>query len=139
MKKLTRREFLRLVTNSLLGLSGALGLGGIIRFLSFELDPVPPDHYDLGPADSYPQNTHIMLMQIPAFLIHNADGFLAFSLICTHLGCAVEQKESGFECPCHGSRYDGQGYVTRGPANKSLRRLRLETNQAGNLILYLNE
>ncbi|MDD2921594.1 MAG: ubiquinol-cytochrome c reductase iron-sulfur subunit, partial [Anaerolineales bacterium] len=73
-----------------------------------------------------------------AVLIHNADGYSAFSLICTHLGCTVEQKDSGFECPCHGSRYDDKGYVTRGPSNTPLRRLRVEVNELGNLVLYMN-
>ena len=138
MKNLTRREFLRLATNFLLGLSGALGFGGIIRFLSFEMDPPPLSQYDLGSADSYPQGSRTLLMQIPAVLIHNGDGFSAFSLICTHLGCTVEQKDSGFECPCHGSKYDDKGYVTREPSNQPLRRLRVEKNETGNLVLYMN-
>jgi cytochrome b6-f complex iron-sulfur subunit len=138
MKKLTRREFLRLATNSLLGLSGALGFLGIIRFLSFEMDPALPSQYDLGSADSYLPGSRTLLKQIPAVLIRNGAEFMAFSLICTHLGCTVEQKGNDFECPCHGSKYNSQGYVTRGPSNKSLRRLRVEINEAGNLILYMN-
>ena len=138
MKKITRREFLRLATNSLLGLSGTLGLGGMIRFLSFEMDPAPPTQYELGSAESYPQGSRILFMHIPAVLIHNEEGFTALSLVCTHLGCTVEQKDSGFECPCHGSKFNDKGYVTRGPANRPLRRLRVETNEAGNLVLYMN-
>jgi cytochrome b6-f complex iron-sulfur subunit len=78
-------------------------------------------------------------MHIPAVLIHTEDGFLAFGLACTHLGCTVEQKDEGFECPCHGSRYDDQGYVTRGPSKAPLKRLRVETNETGNLVLYMND
>ena len=139
MKKVTRRDFLQLATNSLLGLSGVLGLGGLVRFLSFEVDPAPPSQYDLGLPQSYPPDSLTLLMHIPAVLIRNAERFTAFSLICTHLGCTVEQQAGGFECPCHGSRYDNQGYVTRGPADKPLRKLRVEVNASGNLILYLNE
>lgn len=138
MKKPSRREFLRLASNSLLGLSGVLGLGGLIRFLSFEMDPQPPSEYDLGLASDYPAGSRTLLMYIPAVLIHNDDGFLALSLVCTHLGCTVEQKDGQFECPCHGSRYDGVGYVTRGPSNTPLKRLRVETNEAGNIILYMD-
>lgn len=46
--------------------------------------------------------------------------FVALSLICTHLGCRVRKARDGFECPCHGSRYDLQGKVINGPAAKSL-------------------
>jgi cytochrome b6-f complex iron-sulfur subunit len=139
MNKITRRDFLKLATNSLLGLSGVLGLGGMIRFLSFEMDPAPPSQYDLGFVESYPQGTRTLFMHIPAVLIHTEDGFLAFGLACTHLGCTVEQKDEGFECPCHGSRYDYQGYVTRGPSKAPLKRLRVETNETGNLVLYMND
>jgi cytochrome b6-f complex iron-sulfur subunit len=138
MKKLSRREFLKLATNSLLGLSGALSLGGLIRFLSYEMEPAPPSEYDLGPVGDYPQGSRIMLMQIPAVLIHNNDGYLAFSLVCTHLGCTVEQKDGEYECPCHGSKYDGQGFVTKGPSNAALKRLRVEINETGNVILHMS-
>ncbi|MBP6208202.1 MAG: ubiquinol-cytochrome c reductase iron-sulfur subunit [Anaerolineales bacterium] len=137
MKKLSRRDFLRLASNSLLGLSGALGLGGLFRFLSFDMDPAPPSEYDLGPATDFPTGSRTLLMHIPAVLIHNDEGWLAMSLVCTHLGCTVEAKDKGFECPCHGSKYDAQGYVSRGPSTKSLRRLRVEVNEAGNVMLFM--
>jgi nitrite reductase/ring-hydroxylating ferredoxin subunit len=138
MKKLSRREFLRLASNSLLGLSGALGLGGLVRFLSFDMDPAPPSQYDLGLATDFPPGSRTLLMHIPAVLIHNNDGWLAFSMVCTHLGCTVEQKSKEYECPCHGSKYDAAGYVARGPANTPLKKLRVEVNEAGNLILFMN-
>jgi cytochrome b6-f complex iron-sulfur subunit len=137
MKKLSRRDFLRLTTNSLLGLSGALGLGGLIQFLSYEMDPAPPSQYDLGSAGDYPPGSRTLLMNIPAVLIHNNDGYLAFSLVCTHLGCTVEQKNGEYECPCHGSKYNDKGDVTRGPANTALKKLRVEINETGNIILHM--
>ena len=138
MKRLSRREFLRLGTNSLLGLSGLLGLGGLIRFLSFEMDPAAPSQYDIGPAADYPTGARVLLMHIPAVVIHNSEGYLAMSLVCTHLGCTVEEKSGEYECPCHGSKYDKEGYVTRGPSSIPLRRLRIEENETGSLILYMD-
>ncbi len=46
----------------------------------------------------------------------------AINPICTHLGCTVEwnQQQNHFICPCHGSQYDSQGRVVRGPAGRSL-------------------
>ncbi|MDC0832262.1 cytochrome b6-f complex iron-sulfur subunit [Geitlerinema sp. CS-897] len=42
---------------------------------------------------------------------------------CTHLGCTFPWNDTAaeFQCPCHGSRYDGQGNVLRGPANRPLK------------------
>jgi cytochrome b6-f complex iron-sulfur subunit len=46
----------------------------------------------------------------------------AINPICTHLGCTVEwnTEKNRFICPCHGSQYDSQGKVIRGPARRSL-------------------
>jgi len=139
MKKLSRREFLRLAANSLLSLSGAFALGGLLQFLSYEMDPAPPSQYDLGSAADYPPGSRTLLMHIPAVLIHNNDGYLAFSLVCTHLGCTVEQKDGQYECPCHGSKYDGNGYVTRGPSNTPLKKLRVEVTETGSIILHMEQ
>lgn len=41
---------------------------------------------------------------------------------CTHLGCLANwsQVARKFVCPCHGSEYDDQGTVLKGPAPRSL-------------------
>jgi len=57
-------------------------------------------------------------------------------LICTHLGCTVEQKDGTFACPCHGSRFDVNGKVMHGPAAKPLQSLRVEVTTEGNLKLF---
>jgi cytochrome b6-f complex iron-sulfur subunit len=42
---------------------------------------------------------------------------VAFSAICTHMGCTVAPAGSQFHCPCHGSVYDAfTGKVLSGPA-----------------------
>jgi rieske iron-sulfur protein len=54
-----------------------------------------------------------------------ADGVVAYSAICTHLGCAVFaalNQNGEIACPCHGSRYDPAhgAAVVGGPAPRPL-------------------
>ena len=46
---------------------------------------------------------------------------VAFSAICTHMGCTVKPAGKEFHCPCHGSVYDAMtGAVKHGPAPSPL-------------------
>lgn len=56
-------------------------------------------------------------------LLRQGEGYLALSLVCTHLGCTVVVGADGLSCPCHGSRFDRQGRVLHGPADRPLRPL----------------
>ncbi|MFW6138871.1 MAG: ubiquinol-cytochrome c reductase iron-sulfur subunit [Spirochaetota bacterium] len=50
------------------------------------------------------------------------DEVAAFSSRCTHAGCKVELPENGeIVCPCHRSRFDAEGKVISGPADKDLK------------------
>ncbi len=64
------------------------------------------------------------------------DGLMALYMRCVHLGCRVPwcAPSQGFECPCHGSRYNAIGQYFGGPAPRNLDRFVVE-NQGGNLII----
>ena len=51
-----------------------------------------------------------------------AGEFKAFSAVCTHMGCIVNQISNGtIDCPCHGSQYSiATGDVVTGPAPRPL-------------------
>ena len=135
-KEINRRDFLTLAWKGLLALSGFIGLAGVLRFLSFKPGPESPSEFDLGPAEGYPPGSKIVYEAAPALIIQDSDGFRALSLVCPHLGCTVKVAGGGFECPCHGSQFDADGGLLRGPAREPLEELRIDLTQEGRLILH---
>ncbi|MFG1806529.1 Rieske 2Fe-2S domain-containing protein [Streptomyces sp. NPDC049040] len=66
-------------------------------------------------------------------------GIVAFSKICTHVGCPVslyEQQTHHVLCPCHQSTFDlsDGARVIFGPAGHRLPQLRISVNGEGNLV-----
>ncbi|MBH5334452.1 Rieske (2Fe-2S) protein [Streptomyces pactum] len=66
------------------------------------------------------------------------EGIVAFSKICTHVGCPIslyEQQTHHVLCPCHQSTFDlaDGGRVIFGPAGHALPQLRITVNDEGYL------
>jgi len=54
-------------------------------------------------------------------VVNHDDNTNVLSTHCTHLGCKIDKTENGkLVCPCHGSEYDLEGKVLKGPAYKNL-------------------
>jgi nitrite reductase/ring-hydroxylating ferredoxin subunit len=68
-------------------------------------------------------------------LLRGDKGVYALSLVCTHLGCTVTVTEEAISCPCHGSLFDRQGNVLKGPADKPLAKLELAEHN-GMITVY---
>ncbi|MCU1537907.1 MAG: menaquinol-cytochrome c reductase iron-sulfur subunit precursor [Humibacillus sp.] len=67
------------------------------------------------------------------------DGVVAYSKICTHVGCAVglyEQQTHHLLCPCHQSTFDltNDCAVIFGPAKRPLPQLKIQVDDAGYLV-----
>jgi Rieske Fe-S protein len=51
----------------------------------------------------------------------SAGVFKGFSTVCTHAGCSVSKIADGtIDCPCHGSKFNLDGTVAKGPASRPL-------------------
>ena len=66
-------------------------------------------------------------------------GILAYSKICTHVGCPIslwEQQTHHLLCPCHQSTFDlgNSGVVVFGPAARALPQLPLKVDAEGYLV-----
>lgn len=135
-EKKDRRDFLKG-----LGIgAGVVALGG--QSLAALRSLVPNVSYDaptlvkLGPATEFPDGMKF-LPEERLFVFREGRTFHAISAVCTHLGCTVraealprvETKTVGgqplklthrFLCPCHGSKYEGDGQNVAGPAPRPL-------------------
>lgn len=64
----------------------------------------------LAAGQAYPAPGHTVA------LFRDEEGIYAISTVCTHLGCIVKSTPEGFDCPCHGSKFQADGVVLKGPA-----------------------
>ena len=120
-----RRGFV--VTCALAG--AGFALGGCVAMVTH---PVPVNDGRVRLAvTSYPElakpNGAIRILPAanadPIYVLANGTGeFRAVSPICTHRGCTVDVQGARLVCPCHGSTYDRDGTVLRGPAERALTR-----------------
>lgn len=121
-----RRGFLKLLT-SILGL-GALGAFAypLFRFL-LPVESALKIKSIILPKSEVPIDTtkDLMIGPTPVIVINTRDkGFIAFSKVCTHLGCLVKYDKDRqlFICPCHAGIFDLEGNVVSGPPPKPLQK-----------------
>ncbi len=132
----SRREFLLRVGIGggavALAAQAAAGLRSLVPNVSYD----PPTTVKLGVPDEFPEGMKF-LPDLRLFVFRTGNELHAISAVCTHLGCTVRaealaqpetrtvdgrslQFTHRFLCPCHGSRYTGDGTNVAGPAPRPL-------------------
>jgi cytochrome b6-f complex iron-sulfur subunit len=138
----TRRTVLDKLGISVIVASVA-GLGySLLRSLVPNVLYEPPRRFKIGSAGKFPEGA-TYLEDTRLFIFRDQRTFQAMSAVCTHLGCTVKmvalnqprtvevrgrrmEEQREFHCPCHGSKYYGDGTNYAGPAPRPLARYRLE-------------
>ena len=120
-----------------LATQGAASMRALLPNVSYDA----PTTVKLGPPTDYPDGLKFLADE-RLFVFREGNTFHAISAVCTHLGCTVRaealsrpEKETvggqpmtlthRFSCPCHGSKYKGDGTNVAGPAPKPLAWYRL--------------
>ena len=135
-EKKDRREFLVKggIWAGVLGIAtqAAASLRSLLPNVSYDA----PTTVKLGLPSDFPDGLKFLPEQ-RLFVFREGKTFHAISAVCTHLGCTVraealprpETMEVGgaplrvthrFACPCHGSKYTGDGKNVSGPAPRPL-------------------
>ena len=148
----TRRGFLGRLA-AVVAAVGALVAGWpLLRSLVPNILYEPPKRFRIGTPESFQEGV-TFLEEHRIFLFRESSSFHAISAICTHLGCTVKfapftnpQEETvrqftfralgEFQCPCHGSKFRGEGTNFAGPAPRPLECFHLEFSPAtGELVV----
>ncbi|HKK41596.1 MAG TPA: ubiquinol-cytochrome c reductase iron-sulfur subunit [Bacteroidales bacterium] len=126
MEKAGRRSFLRLV------------MAGIIALFVLLWNRLIADHQELRKQKTQiiPFNKNKAVSFDGNYIVVNHDEqTTVFSAHCTHLGCLINKKEGDrLICPCHGSEYNLDGKVIKGPAWKGLVIIPFKITSDGNHI-----
>ena len=129
-----------LVAGSLsIGAATAGFLVATLRFLVPNVLYEPSRRFDVGAPTDFPLGSATFLPDQRLFVFNEADGLFVISSVCTHLGCNVKRGASGFACPCHGSQFDDNGQVVKGPAPRALQWYSVSLSPRGWLVVDLDQ
>ncbi len=117
---MTRRRMLGTAGAAGAAALGAAGCGG-------GDEPEPQDALMgdvVAQTDEVPEGGGTVIVRGKLVLTQPEKGdFRAFSAVCTHSGCTIQEVEKDIHCLCHGSRFDlATGEPVEGPATEPLKR-----------------
>ena len=125
---------------SSVGLFGSVVLAAASNWFFFKprVTYGPNARFAIGKPEDFPPGTRISRDVERVCIAREGNKLAAISTTCTHLGCIVGISDTGFSCPCHGSRYDQDGNVTGGPAPKPLPWFQVILAPNGELVVDKN-
>ena len=130
--KTSRRLFL----HSSCAVGMAVGCGAPIQGGS---DPQSFGSVSAGNVSALPAGSLEAVSGEPLIIGRDAQGLYAMTSTCTHAGCDMtlygDVTPQGVYCGCHGSRFDANGNVMRGPASAPLSHFAVAVDASGNITV----
>jgi cytochrome b6-f complex iron-sulfur subunit len=111
-----RRDFLGLASLWAAGSTAVFATLGMLRLPKAAVLSSPSRKYRVALPDNLAPGAPFVPPGRSVALFRDEQGVWAISTTCTHLGCVVKPSATGFDCPCHGSRFAHDGKVIKGPA-----------------------
>ncbi|MCG6550926.1 MAG: ubiquinol-cytochrome c reductase iron-sulfur subunit [Candidatus Magnetominusculus sp. LBB02] len=131
----SRRDFLTLSAVGAAAVTGMGILAGVFRYAKSDARYEDSKVFKIGKPENFPVGTVRKLDDKKVFIFSDDAGIYAISSVCTHLGCVVFEMEEGFQCPCHGSKYNKIGKVVAGPAPRGLPWFEVTQDVDGSLVV----
>ena len=99
--------------------------------------PAPPEPLVAGDLEKFSADgVYADFRQQGFFVVRRGKRIIALSSVCTHKGCKVRVAEDeSFFCKCHGSTFDRDGKVTKGPARRNLPRLAVRLDEQRQVLV----
>jgi len=154
MEDRPRRAFLTWLTAGIVSLGVIVAGWPFLRSLFPNVLYEPPKRFKVGAPEDFQQGvTYIEKHRL--YVFKDGTSFHVISAVCSHLGCTVKYApykhkeeqtirkltiDSGgeFHCPCHGSKFYGEGTNYSGPAPRPLSWHPVELSAAdGQLVVDL--
>ena len=148
----SRRSFLKSLGIGAIVVAAGAQLYAMLRSLVPNVLYEPSKKFKVGTIDKFTDGG-TFLEDKRLFVFREKNDFHAISAACTHLGCTVKmvklnqpktvsaggreiQEAVEFHCPCHGSKYYGDGTNYAGPAPRPLDNFKIEVSpDDGQLIV----
>ena len=134
-KPVPRRDFLGLAGLCSAGFAIFGSVLGMARLPKPRVTPEASSSFRAAKPADLPPGTVQTISEYKVRLFSTERGIAAISLICTHLGCIVKENETGFSCPCHGSKFAPDGKVIGGPAPAPLPWLAVSQAADGAIVI----
>jgi cytochrome b6-f complex iron-sulfur subunit len=131
-----RRSFLSIAALGSFFSAIGMALAGAARLPGPAVLPGPVRRFKIGFPEEFTVGSEARFEEANFFVFRDSEGIYAISGVCTHLGCSVARSPEGYACPCHGSRFESKGEVTRGPAPRALPWLEVGRAADGQLVVY---
>lgn len=99
----------------------------------------PEQVIDAGPVDDYAKDgVYDAYRSLGFFVIRRGSELMALSSFCTHRQVQLKaEPDCSFYCRRHGSTFDPNGHVTKGPASRNLPKLSTSVSSSGHLLVRM--
>ncbi len=129
----SRRTFLKVLA---IGSGACAAIACGVQTPTFTVSGIIP----AGNISDLPVGTLVPVAGEHVAIARDDAGVYAISLVCTHTGCDIalaggEVDANRLVCACHGSMFDGNGAVLRGPASKPLPHYAVSVDASGAITI----
>ncbi len=130
---MSKRSFIKIFLSLITVLLTGLVSWAIAKFAAFSGEKAQIREIPQSVIDQLEPGVPLHYPDAGVWLVKDANksNIMVYDDRCPHLGCKYNwiPDKKVFECPCHGSVFDVNGQVKKGPANRAVTKLKLSLDE----------